>query len=206
MIYLIGSLRNPEIPKIANRLREHGLEVFDDWYAAGEHADDAWRDYELARGHNFREALQGHAARNVFEFDKRHIARASAAILACPAGKSGHLELGVVLGSGRPGYILLDGNPERFDVMYQFATLVTDNLDEIVADIKRDKSIVIKACAKCETPIRIGDPYTYVGNEQHMHWECYNECQESTTNTTETPQQELFTLEEEALTETHSAT
>jgi hypothetical protein len=51
--------------------------------------------------------------------------------------------------------------------MYQFADLVTDDLDEIIEDIK---------------------------------------CRRSITNTTETRQQGLFTLDEEADLETPSAT
>lgn len=134
-IYLIGSLRNPQIPNIAKVLRLEGLEVFDDWYAAGPEADDYWRDYEKARGNSYLEGLQGLAATHVFEFDKRHLDRSEAGILVLPAGKSGHLELGYLIGSGKPGYILLD-DPERWDVMYKFATLVTTSLEEIIDDIK----------------------------------------------------------------------
>lgn len=130
MIYLIGSLRNPEVPKIANLLRAEGHEVFDDWYAAGPTADDCWRDYEKDRGHCYMEALGGHAARNVFRFDKTHLDRCKAAVLVLPAGKSGHLELGYVIGTGRPAYILLD-EPERWDVMYQFATGVFEKVEDL---------------------------------------------------------------------------
>ena len=132
MIYLIGSLKNPEIPKIANRLREAlKVEVFDDWFAAGPEADDKWRDYEIGRERSFMEALSGLAARHVFEFDKRHLEHASSVVLALPAGKSGHLELGWALGRGVPGFVLLD-SPERWDVMYQFATGVFTNLEELI--------------------------------------------------------------------------
>ena len=61
-IYLIGSLRNPEVPLISDKLRKEGYEVFDDWYAAGEKADDNWRDYEQQRGRTYVEALSGLAA------------------------------------------------------------------------------------------------------------------------------------------------
>ena len=135
MIYLIGSLRNPEIPLIANQLREAGHEVFDDWYAAGPEADDYWRDYERGRGHNFREALQGHAAGHVYWFDREHLERANIVVLALPAGKSGHLELGWALGQGKKGYILLDADPERFDVMYKFATAVVTTVDELIKEL-----------------------------------------------------------------------
>src|SRR5690348_9389879 len=105
MIYLIGSLRNPKVPEIAAQLRAKGHEVFDDWYAAGEIADDSWRDYEQQRGRTYAEALKGHAAKHVFEFDLTHLGRASAAVLVLPAGKSSHLELGWMLGKGKRGFV-----------------------------------------------------------------------------------------------------
>lgn len=135
MIYLIGSLRNPEIPNIAKELRWCGFDVFDDWYSAGPEADDKWRDYELARGRDFITGLKGYAARHVFEFDRTHLQRADAVVLALPAGKSGHLELGWALGQGKPGIILLD-SPDRWDVMYQFATKVVDNIPSLVAALE----------------------------------------------------------------------
>ena len=140
MIYLIGSLRNPEVPKIANKLRGVGLEIFDDWYSAGPEADDKWREYEIGRGRGYIEALSGAAARNVFNFDRTHLEGASAVILVLPAGKSGHLELGFSLGRRKPGYVLLD-NPDRWDVMYQFATMVTDNLEEIIKHLCQEFTI-----------------------------------------------------------------
>lgn len=121
-VYLIGSLRNPRAPEVANALRTAGFEVFDDWFAAGPEADDYWQRYEQGRGANFLEALEGHAAQNVFQFDKRHIEACDAAVLLAPAGKSGHLELGIVIGQGKPGFILLEEEPERWDVMYNFAS------------------------------------------------------------------------------------
>ncbi len=135
MIYLIGSLRNPKVPEIAMALREKGLEVFDDWYAAGPEADDKWRDYEKGRGHSYIEGLAGYAARNVFRFDKEHLDRSKAGVLVLPAGRSGHLELGYLIGTGRPGYILHD-DPDRWDVMYQFATKVVTTVDQLVGELQ----------------------------------------------------------------------
>jgi hypothetical protein len=132
IIYLIGSLRNPEIPLIAQELRNAGHEVFDDWHSAGPNADDHWRDYEIYRGHSFIEALDGYAANHVYEYDRSHLDRANAGVLVLPAGKSGHLELGYLIGQGKPGYILLDNQPERFDCMYRFAKKVVASVDELV--------------------------------------------------------------------------
>ena len=145
MIYLIGSLRNPEIPKIAERLRAEGHEVFDDWFAAGPEADDFWRDYEKQRGHSLQQALRGYAAQHVFQFDRTHLDRCSAAVLAWPAGKSGHLELGYVVGAGKPGYILLDGQPERFDVMLNFATGVFDKMEDLIAALKEPVDSMVES-------------------------------------------------------------
>jgi hypothetical protein len=48
-----------------------------------------------------------------------------------PAGKSGHLELGYAIGAGKPGFILLEGEPDRFDVMLNFATGVFDKKEQL---------------------------------------------------------------------------
>lgn len=121
-IYLIGSLRNPAIPELAKQIRkETGHEVFDDWFAAGPTADDSWQEYEKSKGVSYDNALSGYAARHVFDFDLHHLNRSDAAVLVLPAGKSGHLELGYCRGSGKRCFVLFDKEPERWDVMYQFA-------------------------------------------------------------------------------------
>ncbi len=132
VIYIIGSLRNPKIPELGQQLREAGHEAFDDWYSAGPKADDHWQEYEKSRGHPFSKALQGYAAQHVFHFDRRHLMRADVVVLAMPAGKSGHLEFGYAMGLGKLGYILLDKEPERFDVMYAFATGVVNSATELI--------------------------------------------------------------------------
>jgi len=130
-IYLIGSLRNLAVIEVAKVLREDGWEVFDDWMSPGPETDDHWKAYEQERGRTYQEALRGAHARDVFEFDKRHLEASDIAILVLPAGRSGHLELGWMLGRKKWGFILLDtDDPERWDIMYQFAdgvfTTVTD--------------------------------------------------------------------------------
>ena len=120
-IYLIGSLRNSAVPKLAASLRNNVTEVFDNWYAAGKIADDSWRDYERSRGHDYQQALDNHSARHTYSFDLFHLNRCHAGILCLPAGRSGHLEAGFVSGQGKPVFMLLDksGEPERLDVLSQ---------------------------------------------------------------------------------------
>lgn len=120
-IYLIGSLRNPEIEDIASRLRDDGHEVFDDWYAAGEKADDSWQSYEIGRGHKLYEALNGVHAVAAFQVDKTWLDWCDTAVMVMPAGKSAHLELGYCRGQGKACHILMPTEPERFDLMYRFA-------------------------------------------------------------------------------------
>lgn len=131
-LYVIGSLRNANIPKIANYLREGGYDVFDNWYAAGERADDAWKDYERGRGNDYAKALANHSAQHVYSFDRFHLNRAHAAVLVLPAGRSGHLEAGWASAS-KPVFMLLDtdGEPERLDVMTQFLEGVYANQGEL---------------------------------------------------------------------------
>lgn len=122
VIYLIGSLRNAEIPHIANKIRKlTEFEVFDDWFSPGPEADDFWRNYEKIRGSTYKQALKNWAGKHIYEFDKYHIDRADIGIMVMPAGKSGHLELGYMIGQGKKCFILFDEEPERWDVMYIFA-------------------------------------------------------------------------------------
>lgn len=137
LIYLVGSLRNPQIPIIAAKLRAAGHDVFDDWFAAGPEADDKWRDYEKQRGRSYIEALEGHAANHVFWFDHEHLERADTVVLVAPAGKSGHLEFGWSLGKGKKGYYLLD-DPERWDCMLKFATKVMLSVDDLLIELDAD--------------------------------------------------------------------
>lgn len=96
--------------------------MFDDWFAGGPEADDFWRDYERQRGSTYYEAIRGYNAVHIFEYDRYHLDRSDGAILVMPCGRSGHLELGYIAGQCKPGWVLFDGEPERWDVMYQFAT------------------------------------------------------------------------------------
>ena len=130
-IYLIGSLRNPQIPDIGKRFRQIGYDVFDDWFAAGPTADDTWREYEQSRGHSYVEALQGLAADHVFQFDLFHLNRANLGVLVLPAGRSAFTEFGYLVGQGKPVYVLLD-DPERWDVMLRFATGVYTDVHDLL--------------------------------------------------------------------------
>jgi len=136
VIYLMGSLRNPEIPRVAQVLRDAGHTVYDDWYAVGPEADTYWQAYERERGRNMIGALKGWHAEHVFENDKQHLDEADTGIMIAPCGRSGHLELGYLVGCGKKTYILLNEDPDRYDIMYKFADGVFLDLDALVMELK----------------------------------------------------------------------
>lgn len=130
-LYLVGSLRNKQVPEVADELRRLGHEVFDNWFAAGPEADDNWQAYHIRQGHGYVEALKSPEARHVFEFDKRWLDWCEGAVMLLPAGRSAWGELMWTVGRGKPGWILVGEQPERFDVMAQFATGVYEDIREL---------------------------------------------------------------------------
>lgn len=52
-----------------------------------------------------------------------------------------HLDFGFALGSGRRGYIVFDGEPERCDIMYQFADGLFFSEDELQAELDLFKDV-----------------------------------------------------------------
>lgn len=134
-VYVIGSLRNPVVQDVANKLRTDGFEVFDDWSAVGPEADDHWKTYEQGRGRNFKQALCGKSCENTFNFDRRNIDAADIGVMVMPAGKSGHIELGYMAGKGKRTFVLLQEDSDRWDIMYKFFTGIVYDYKELVREI-----------------------------------------------------------------------
>jgi nucleoside 2-deoxyribosyltransferase len=137
MVYLIGSLRNPDIIPIHNYLEAIGFKPFSDWHSAGPEADDYWKKDQQEKGLTYKEALNGPAAQHVFQFDKKHLDMSDMAVLVMPAGKSGCLELGYIIGNGKPGFVLFDKEPEqdRWDVMLAFADDIFFSKEELGGEL-----------------------------------------------------------------------
>lgn len=133
-VYVIGSLRNPQVVQVGNQLRALGIDAFDDWHGGGPEADDHWKHYEQTRGRSYKEALYDRYATHIWEFDKCHLDSADAAVLVHPVGRSAHIELGYMIGREKPTYVYFheDLDDDRWDVMYRFATDVFFHMDELV--------------------------------------------------------------------------
>lgn len=159
-IYLMGSMKNANVSKYAIELRKRGYEVFDDWMSPGPDADDHWQEYERQRGRTYMQALYGHHATTVFEFDKAHLDMCDIGILIMPCGKSGHMELGYLIGSGKQAYVLFDEEPARYDIMYRFATGVAMNLEELITqlELKSVKTKQVQATRRHETDTKAPFP------------------------------------------------
>ena len=102
-------------------------------------ADDFWRNFEKVRGSTYKQALSNYAGKHIYEFDKHHIDRADIGVLIMPAGKSGHMELGYLIGKGKKCFVLFEEEPERWDVMYQFAEAICFSYDELKTELEKLK-------------------------------------------------------------------
>lgn len=129
----MGSLKNERVVTVHKVLESIGFDPFSDWYSAGPEADDYLRDYYKARGFNYRETLKSYSAQTIFNYDKTHLDRCDMSIMVMPAGKSAHMEMCYHIGKGKPSFILFDKEPERVDIMHNFATEVFLSIDEMVA-------------------------------------------------------------------------
>lgn len=136
-VYLVGALKNPDIPYLGKTLREEGYEVFAEWHNPGPEADMYWQEHEKLKGSSYKEALAGSHVENVFYYDQTYIDLSDIVVLVMPAGRSGHLELGYAVGSGKKTFILLDKEPERYDVMPRFSDAICNSVSELLEEMKR---------------------------------------------------------------------
>ncbi len=140
LVYIVGSLRNPQVLAVANKIREDSrFDVFDDYMAAGPEGDDYWKRYETQRGHDYVAALKGRAARHVFNYDKAYIDMADVIVVVFPAGKSCMMEAGYSRARGKTVLFLLDETTakDRHDVMSQFATDIFTSVEDLCTALKQ---------------------------------------------------------------------
>ena len=156
LVYIIGSLRNPEVANIAKQLRDHPeFDIFDDYMAAGPEADDFWKIYETNRGRTFKEALAGRAAGHVFNYDRAYLDLADVVVVILPAGKSCMIEAGYSNARGKKVFFLLDKEhvDGRYDVMKKFADGFYTNIDDLTTALHQAKeALQIKALMSRKGP------------------------------------------------------
>ena len=171
-IYIGGALANPEVVRITKLLQDAGHEAFSEWYTPGPDADVLWRDYELALGYDYREALRRPAAQNIFHFDKRYIDASDALVMVLPAGKSAHLELGYAVGRGKRGFIYMPEQPDKWDIMYSYAEAVVYNDAELLESVKPSLAAQADDAAKTALGLTTGSKGGYHNPIAHA-WDRY---------------------------------
>ena len=142
-IYLIGSLKDPHFPEVAEALREVGYEVFDDWRGGGHDADLHWRQYELnERDRGYIEAVRAPFAKNSRAFDVGNLDKQDVAVAVCKPNKlpgvSAVAELAYAkLYLGIPSLVLLNGEPDDWELMLPLAvTKFHNTLAELLEGLK----------------------------------------------------------------------
>lgn len=136
LIYVGGALKNNNICAVADRLRSAGYDAMDEWITPGPDADSFLHAYSRGRGLSYTETIRGRAVENILLFDRSFIDMSDAFVMVLPCGKSAHLELGYAAGRGIPTFILMEEEPDRFDVMPAMAGTVVRTVDELVDAIR----------------------------------------------------------------------
>lgn len=116
-IYTVGSLRRDGVEQLSRHMRMLGHEVFDEWRAAGPHADDEWRDYFKRNGMTFRDALRSPFVHHILDFDKQWLDWADVVVVYGPAGLSSAVEMFYAATQGKTPVLYLEQDPERWDAM-----------------------------------------------------------------------------------------
>lgn len=141
-IYIASSWKNVEIAySIACWLSDKGHEVdafMDD--SKGRYVFN-WR--EIVKDKNKLDAvsfLKDKRSQRAFMEDKKWLDWCDCCILVLPAGNSSHLEAGYAKGRGKQLVIYSPAwKKGEFDVMYGFADLLTDKVDEIKKFLRKPK-------------------------------------------------------------------
>jgi len=134
-IYIASSWKNAQVAvDIAQWLRDEGHEV--DCFADTTTGRYVFHFSEIGDKDslNAKTFLQDERSQKAFNEDKKWLNWCECCILLLPAGNSSHLEAGYAKGQGKKLVIhsLLPFPKGKFDVMYGFADLLTDQIIEVI--------------------------------------------------------------------------
>ena len=138
-IYLASSWRNQHQPLAVAYCRSLGHKVYDFKDSEGfswSEVDPEWKRWDLDR---YVTGLHSPRACAGFRRDKEAILESDALILLLPCGKSAHLEAGAAWGLGKPvGIYIPQGMMIEPELMYKFASVVSDDLGEILVILSHE--------------------------------------------------------------------
>ncbi len=137
-LYVASSWRNVYQPHIVELLTGVEHEVYDFRHPhlgpgarGGFHWSDIDSEWERWSPTQFIRALEDPLAKDGAAADLEGLNWAEGLVLVMPCGRSSHLELGYVIGQGKPTFVLLtDGEPE---LMYSLVSHLCDTTDRLLA-------------------------------------------------------------------------
>lgn len=154
-IYVASSWRNTHQPAVVESLTRAGYEVYDfrnppkgAGFAWGR-IDPQWEAWAVAE---FRAHLDHPDAIAGYEADLGALEEADACVLVLPCGRSAHLEAGWAAGNGTP-LIIHAPEPTEPELMYRMADALCENLDELLAALRKLDDRRCLAHRPCPLPL-----------------------------------------------------
>lgn len=142
-IYVASSWRNKYQPKVVEKLRAEGFEVYDFKNPRDDEHGFHWSDidpnWKKWNAEQFTQALTHSLAEEGFDSDMTALEQADATVLVLPCGKSAHLELGHANGLGQITAIYIP-EPSEPELMYKMCNLVSSDLNKIITMLKEDEA------------------------------------------------------------------
>lgn len=137
-VYVASSWRNDVQPRVVAEIRATGIGVYDFKHPAdgsGFHWSEVGLELlppdGMALVGDYLSVLETPRAIAGFESDFAAMQRADAFVLVLPCGRSAHLELGWVVGAGKPTAILLE-DPTVPELMYRMVDFLAPSIEHVV--------------------------------------------------------------------------
>ena len=134
-IYVASSWRNTYQPKVVNRLRCEGHEVYNFRTPCPGNNGFKWSEIDLDwqdwNQEQYRKALWHSLAVEGYDLDFNAMKEADTCVLVLPCGRSAHLEAGYFAGAGKPLHILIL-EPCDPELMYKMAIGIYTTIDELI--------------------------------------------------------------------------
>lgn len=134
-IYLASSWKNASLVQaLASYIRMNRHEVDDFTDNSNDRFVFSFNQLPNIEEQTAKTVLEFPEVQRAFSEDKKWLDWSDVVIMVLPCGKSAHLEAGYAKGNGKKLiiYSFTEFPKGEFDVMYGFADLITDDIEEIV--------------------------------------------------------------------------
>lgn len=146
MIYVASSWRNKVQQRVVRVLRSCGFEVYDFKHPIEGNSGFSWHeidpDWEKWTFEDYTEALSHPLAEKGFTLDREAVEACTCCVLVLPCGRSAHLELGHIVGQGKPGFVYFPpGTMIEPELMYKWISC-SDSIGVIAKAVRRAEPIL----------------------------------------------------------------